>query len=259
VDRAQWRQVLDRDPWFASLRPELAGLILSRAVERRYRTNEIVYSANDAPSGMFGLLSGGVRLSQYTPAGKHIVFSTFSPGDWFGVISEFDGLPRPHNAVTVEPSVLLHLPSAAFREIVSRDWRNCFDLARSVVVLFRGTLELLSELRSLPYPARVAQTLLAMSDHEVAVGSADADPRVTHEDLAAMVGVTRQTISRLLTEWERAGLVQRRYGRIRLLDYPGLGRISSMEVYRTAADAPLRPTAARRRPAGAPGEAPAGR
>ena len=230
MDRPQWAEVLSRDPWFASLDPGLARLMLSLGVERKYRGNEIVYSANDAPSGMYGVLSGGVRLSQYTPSGKHLLFSTFSPGAWFGVISEFDGLPRPHNAITVEPTRLLHLSSAAFREIVSRDWRYCFDLARCVVVLFRSALDLLSELRSMPYPARVAQTLLAISDHEVAVGGAGADPRVTQEDLAAMVGVTRQTISRLLTDWESRGLVERGYGRIRLLDHPGLARITALEV-----------------------------
>lgn len=237
MDRTNWLRALGRDPWFASLDPGLVELMLSLAVERKYRANEIVYSVNDVSSGMYGVLSGGVRLSQYTPSGKHILFSTFSPGAWFGVISEFDGLPRPHNAVTVEPTRLLHLSSAAFREIVSRDWRYCFDMARCVVVLFRGALDLLSELRSLPYPARVAQTLLAISDHEVAVGGADADPRVTQDDLAAMVGVTRQTISRLLTEWESRGLVARGYGRIRLLDHPGLARISAMEVYRGSARA----------------------
>ena len=232
MEHKDWHAVLNRDPWFAGLDPELAELMMMMSVERKYRANEIVYSANDAAGGMYGLLSGGVRLSQYTPSGKHIVFSTFSPGAWFGVISEIDGLPRPHNAVTVEPTRLLHLSSAAFREIVSRDWRHCFAMARCVVVLFRGALELLSELRSLPYPARVAQTLLAMSDHGVVTGAADPDPRVTQEDLAAMVGVTRQTISRLLTDWESAGLVARGYGRIRILDHPGLARISAMEVYR---------------------------
>lgn len=231
MDRTDWMRALERDPWFASLGPDLVELMLSLAVERKFRANEIVYSANDAPSGIYGVLSGGVRLSQYTASGKHILFSTFSPGAWFGVISEFDGLPRPHNAVTVKPTRLLHLSSAAFREIVSRDWRYCFDLARCVVVLFRGALDLLSELRSLPYPARVAQTLLAISDHEVAAGGADADPRVTQDDLAAMVGVTRQTVSRLLHDWEDAGLVARGYGRVRILDHLGLGRISAMEVY----------------------------
>jgi CRP-like cAMP-binding protein len=225
LDRTQWAERLARDPWFASLRPDMVELMLSLALERRYRANELVYSANDASAGIFGLLSGGVRLSQYTPTGKHILYATFSPGTWFGIISEFDGLPRPHNAIAVEPSRLLQIPSAAFREIVSRDWRFCFDMARSVVVLFRNTLDLLAEMRTLPYPARVAQALLAMSDQELAVRGGDAEPRVTQDDLAAIVGVTRQTISRLLTDWERDGVVERRYGRVRLIDTARLARI----------------------------------
>ena len=227
MDRTRWLGVLNRDPWFTSLRPELVDLMLSLALERRYAAHEIVYSANDASTGLFAVLSGGVRLSQNTESGKHILFSTFSPGTWFGVISEFDGLPRPHTAIAVEPTRLLQIPSAAFREIVSRDWRHCFDMARSVTVLFRGALEGLSALRALPYPARVAQTLLAMSDHEAAVGGDEAGPRVTQDDLAAMVGVTRQTISRLLAEWEAAGVVERRYGRIRLLDQARLGALAA--------------------------------
>lgn len=234
MDRARWLETLNRDPWFASLRPELVDLILSLAIERRYAANEIVYSANDPSTGLFCVLSGGVRLSQNTESGKHILFSTFSPGTWFGVISEFDGLPRPHTAIAVEPTRLLQISSHAFREIVSSDWRNCFDLARSVVALFRGALERLSALRAQPYPARVAQTLLAMSDHETAVGGDAAGPRVTQDDLAAMVGVTRQTINRLLAEWESAGLVRRQYGGVLLRDPERLARISEMESYPSA-------------------------
>lgn len=225
MDRSGWRSVLERDPWFASVAPGLAELILTLGVERRLRANEIVYSANDPPSGMYGVLSGGVRLSQYTPAGKHILYSAFSPGTWFGVISEFDGLPRPHNAITVAPTRLLHLSSAAVREIAARDWRYCFDLGRCVVVLFRHTLDLLSELRALSCPARVAQTLLAISDHEIAVGGVGGAPRVTQDELAAMVDVTRQTISRLLADWESQGLVKRGYGKVHLLDPVRLARI----------------------------------
>ena len=231
MERARWLETLNRDPWFASLRPELVELILSLAIERRYAAHEIVYSANDPSTGLFCVLSGGVRLSQNTESGKHILFSTFSPGTWFGVISEFDGLPRPHTAIAVEPTRLLQISSHAFREIVSSDWRNCFDLARSVVALFRGALERLSALRAQPYPARVAQTLLAMSDHETAVGGDAAGPRVTQDDLAAMVGVTRQTINRLLAEWESAGLVHRLYGGVLLRDPERLARISEMETY----------------------------
>lgn len=229
MDRARRLETLNRDPWFASLRPELVELILSLAVERRYAAHEIVYSANDPSTGIFCVLRGGVRLSQNTESGKHILFSTFSPGTWFGVISEFDGLPRPHTAIAVEPTLLLQIPSAAFREIAARDWRNCFDLARSVVVLFRVTLERLSALRVQPYPARVAQALLAMSDHEAGSGGDEVAPRVTQDDLAAMVGVTRQTINRLLTGWEDEGLVRRLYGRVQLVDPARLARISAME------------------------------
>lgn len=229
MDRARWLETLNRDPWFGSLRPELVDLILSLAIERRYAAHEIVYSANDASTGIFCVLSGGVRLSQNTESGKHILFSTFSPGTWFGVISEFDGLPRPHTAIAVEPTRLLQISSHAFREIVSSDWRNCFDLARSVVVLFRGALDRLSALRAQPYPARVAQALLAMSDHEAGAGGDEVAPRVTQDDLAAIVGVTRQTINRLLTAWEDEGLVRRLYGRVRLIDPVRLARISAME------------------------------
>lgn len=229
MECARWLETLNRDPWFASLRPELVDLILSLAIERRYAAHEIVYSANDPSTGLFCVLRGGVRLSQNTESGKHILFSTFSPGTWFGVISEFDGLPRPHTAIAVEPTRLLQISSTAFREIVSRDWRNCFDMARSVTVLFRGALERLSALRAQPYPARVAQALLAMSDHEAGVGGDEAAPRVTQDDLAAMVGVTRQTISGLLTAWEAEGLVRRLYGRVQLTDPARLARISAME------------------------------
>ena len=218
---------LCRDAWFASLRPEMAELMVSMAIERRYGQGQVVYSMNDVSSGMYCVLSGCVRLSQFTPGGKHVLFGAFHTGVWFGLISEFDGQPRPHTAIAVEPTVLLHLPSAAVFDIMSRDWRNAFDLGRCVVALYRRTLAILSNLRMQAYPSRVAQMLLAMSDNALVAAEADGSPKVTQEDLAAVVGVTRQTIHRLLTDWESRGLVARGYGRIRLLDPASLTEIAN--------------------------------
>ncbi len=209
---------LNRDPWFASLRPEMADLLVDLAIERTYGAGQIVYTMDDVSTGMFCVITGGVRLSQLTPGGKHLLFGAMHSGMWFGVISEFDGLPRPYTAIAVEPSVLLRLPSAVIADIMSRHWRNAFDFGRCVVVLYRRTLALLSNHRTLDYAARTAQTLLAMSDYAIAEHKDGNEPRVTQEDLAAMVGVTRQTIYRLLAEWEAQGLIERGYGRVRLLD-----------------------------------------
>lgn len=227
MNRAAMITTLRKDAWFASLRPEMTELMISMSLERRYSPGQVVYSTNDAPSGMFGVVSGCIRLSQFTPGGKHVLFGAFHAGVWFGLISEFDGLPRPHTAIAVEPTVLLHLPSRAVREIMSSDWRNAFDLGRCVVALYRRTLDILSNLRSLEYPARVAQTLLAMSDHALVVREPEAAPRVTQDDLASLVGVTRQTIHRLLSDWESRGWVARGYGRVRLLDSAALTAIAT--------------------------------
>ena len=229
MDRSALLETLERDAWFASLPADLVDLLLQLSVERHYQPNQLVYALNDPPSGTFGLLSGGIRMSHFTESGRHIVFATFSPGTWFGILSDFDGLPRPHNAVTVGPTRLLHLPSAGFRTLVDEHPHHVFHLARCLAVLTRASVDLLAETRTFPYPSRVAQVLLGMYDHAAAVRAADTDPRVTHEELAATVGVTRQTISRLLTDWEADGLIERRYGRIGLLDFPRLARIAAIE------------------------------
>src|SRR3990167_6870105 len=85
TERSLWIAKLSRDPWFASLRPEMVEQMLSLAVERRYRPGQAVYSINAPPSGMFGVLSGNVRLSEYTREGKLILAGAFSSGVWFGV------------------------------------------------------------------------------------------------------------------------------------------------------------------------------
>jgi len=227
AQRSEWIAKLSRDTWFASLRPEMVDQMLALAVERRYRPGQIVYAINAPSSGIFAVLSGNVRMSEYTVDGKLILSGAFSAGVWFGVISEFDGQPRPHTATAVQHTRLLHLSSPAVRELMAQDWRNCFDLGRCVVALYRRTLHSLSTLRAFDYPARVAQALLAMSDHEIVICSGDADPRVTQDDLAAAVGVTRQTIHKLLTDWEARGIIERGYGRIRLLNHRTLSRIAA--------------------------------
>lgn len=225
----EWMAMLSQDPWFASLRPEMVELLLSAATERRHAARTIVYGMNEAPDGIYAVLCGRVRLSEYTVDGRHILSGAFGRGVWFGVVSEFDGLPRPHTATAAEPTRLLHVPSAAVRDIMSRDWRNCYDMGRCVAGLYRRTLRVLSNHRKLDYPTRVAQTLLAMSDHEIVMRSAGMERRVTQEDLAASAGVTRQSINRLLNEWEERGLIERGYRHVKLVNPEGLAAIAADE------------------------------
>ena len=217
---------MSANPWFASLAPEVRALMVQHAELVRLRRGEMLFRQGDAPSVFYGLVSGTLKLSSLREDGKEAILAVIEAGIWFGEISLIDGQPRTHDATAVGSVELLLLPRAMFDTLMERA-----DFARAVAALLARRVRLLygvvedATLRSTR--ARVARRLLLLARGDATM-LPQLRPRVpvSQEELAMMLGITRQTLSKELRLLADDGVVAIGYGYIEVTSVERLRRLT---------------------------------
>jgi len=222
---AEHLAVLHRDNWFRSLSPGLQKEILRRSVIRHYAAGALIYAAGDDPGGAFAVIAGEVRLLHYSPGGKYSFYVIFQPGEWFGALSEMDGQPRFSDATATLDSALLHLGHDAFQTLFHHNDEAREAFTALLCQSLRTTLTMLTEGQASAPRTHIAQILVSVYSRAKLSGP-ESVPKLTHEALAAMAGVSRQTVSKILRQFQNDGLVQLKYGRVVPVNIRALSEIS---------------------------------
>ncbi|TWB42731.1 Crp/Fnr family transcriptional regulator [Nitrospirillum pindoramense] len=224
MDKRAAAQVLEGRGWLAEQPADLRAEILARGRLRAYADGQAVYRGGDAPDGLYALVTGRMRLATVQEDGREVVILHAGPGHWFGEVSMVDGLPRGQTAVAKGDSLVLHLPGEAFARIVEADPRRWANFAGILSRHLRQATHYLGEVLALPTPQRTARLLALLCRLEEGAGSGPVQLPLSQEDLAGMLGLSRQTANRALGRLEGAGLVRRGYGGIEVRDMAALDR-----------------------------------
>ena len=214
IDRA----LLDTDRWFGSLTPGRRDALIAEARVRTVPAGGLIYGIGDAPNGLWAVIEGQVRLKGYPAAGAEFLALILRPGTWFGEVSTLDGGPRPHDAAAFGAARVLHVPMAAFRRAAERLPMLYHDVGRLVCQHQRIALDFIAETLSLPPAARLARLLTGRGHEDGGL------LHVRQEEIAVMLGMSRQTVNRHLRSLERQGVIALGYGRIAVRDRPALWR-----------------------------------
>ena len=204
------------NPWFAELPPRNQRALLAAAERITLRTGEMLYRQGDLPGGFFGVVKGSFKVSTLREDGKEGILSVVEAGNWLGEISIFDRLPRPHDVTALESAEVLLVGRGEFDRLMASP-----VFARAMSVLLANRVRLLyslvedAMLRSISI--LVARRLMALAHGDV-TQARDWRPvvPVSQEQLAMMMGVTRQTLSKELKALERDGVLVVGYGRIEI-------------------------------------------
>ena len=207
------RALLAAGRWFGALPAERQNLLLERGRDHSVSGGARIYSLGDPPDGLRAVLAGEVRLVNYPADGVEAVGLLAGPGGWFGEVSTLDGGPRTHDAIAFGPVRMLHVAQAAIDSVASVQPLLYHDLALILCAHMRSAQTFIAQSLAQPISARLARALTAAARS----GEGDA-VRMRQEDLAAMIGVSRQTINKELKQLEVLGLITRSYGRIRVRD-----------------------------------------
>lgn len=206
-------RILREAVWLARLSSPIREQLWQGGRVRRMAPEQAVYRQGDEPDGLYGVISGRVRLTRHTEEGASRILLVASAGDWFGEVSTLEGVPRPQDARCECETVLLQLPSARIEQLALREpalWRAIGVLASRRQRMATAFIEALSMKER---ERRVLMLLTAMKDR-LDGGLVT----LSQDDIAATVGVSRQTVNKTLRALSRRGLVELGYRRIRLTD-----------------------------------------
>ena len=208
--------------------PELSAI--TEALRwRRYKRGEAIYRQEDPPGSLYIVAKGLLKVCLETPTGRQFTTNWIRPGNFFGLISVLDDQARLADAISIEASELLLWPREAFLVFLESHPDKCRYVLELTANRWRSTMSRLYDLAFLDVPGRIAKTLLTLADQRESPGEeAIALTNITHSELAAFIGTSRESTSRWIRTFEAAGLVRVQKGTIEIVDEAGLrSRINS--------------------------------
>jgi CRP/FNR family transcriptional regulator, nitrogen oxide reductase regulator len=197
-------------PLFAGLTAADLAEVLREARSSRFARSSAVFEQGADATSFFLLLHGHVRASKTTPSGEQIVVRYVAPGEIFGVAPAI-GLPHyPATATAVDDSVVLVWPATAWPRLVARFPQLATNTLQTVGSRLQESHTRVVEISTQQVEQRVAHALLRLAkqsgrklDHGIEI-----DFPISRQDIAQMTGTTLHTVSRILSGWEQAGLVE---------------------------------------------------
>jgi CRP-like cAMP-binding protein len=204
------RSNIESGSWFSKLSQPLRNAILSRAIVRRLQDGQLLATRGSPAEDWSAVAKGAVRISSVSLSGKQITLTYVEPGTWFGDIALFDGLPRTHDANAHGETTLLVVRKPDFRELLAQHTELYEALLRLNCRRLRMMYSIFEDLNTKPLAARLAKQILLLArsygiaqGEEIRIGL-----QLAQEDLAQLLGASRQRVNQELKGFEREGAVR---------------------------------------------------
>lgn len=214
------RSNIESGTWFSKLSLPLRQAILERAFVRRLPDGAPMASRGTPAEEWIGVAKGAVRVSSVSLSGKEITLTYVEPGTWFGDIALFDGLPRTHDANAHGETTLLVVRKQDFKWLLEHHVELYDALLRLNCRRLRLMFDVIEDLATKPLASRLARQILLLArsygvaqGEEIRIGLA-----LAQEDLAQLLGASRQRVNQELKGFERLGAVRVEPTRLVVLD-----------------------------------------
>jgi CRP/FNR family cyclic AMP-dependent transcriptional regulator len=206
-------------PNYASPAPEQLSVATITLLEtygrvKVYPKNTVLISAGTPSPACFVVLSGRVRVYVSAPNGKELTLSLPGLGEPFGDLGLLEAAPYMGTAVTLTPTTLLVVPRASFDVCVAAHPDLALEFLRLAVQRINHLTSLAQRLAFADVQSRVTALLSALAQDQK--GSRGDERRLTHQEIADMIGTTRETVCRTMKELARSGSLARENGRLRM-------------------------------------------
>jgi CRP/FNR family transcriptional regulator, cyclic AMP receptor protein len=195
---------------FNGLGPEEMSRIAARAHSLRRARGEFIYMPGDRADCVYVLKQGRVKLSVLAESGKEIAIDIIQPGEIFGEFALLDESPRSNMAQALDDTLMWVFGKRDFTHLLSTQAKLAMSYIRLVGDRRRRMEKKLSDITSKDVSARVCELLheLAVSDSEAGPPALDFLVPLTHQDVASLIGASRQTTTSVLNDLERRGVIE---------------------------------------------------
>jgi CRP/FNR family cyclic AMP-dependent transcriptional regulator len=212
VKKDEGRIMIENVSLFVGLQKEVIAAIEGIATKRIFPKGTIVISEGDQSDSLYIVIKGKANAIRDNEEGKQIVLNVFRPLDYFGEMSFFDKECRSATVITKEQSEFLIIPRKDFWDIMHAHPDIALNLVRLLVEKMRKATRQIEELAFMDVYGRVARFLTeTVNDQGVIVD------KITHQEIANMVGSSRETVTRIMNELIDRGYIIKKDRQIRLL------------------------------------------
>lgn len=184
--------------------------ILAAAASRRYPSGTVVFEQGQAAEHFYVLLHGRLRVTQVTPEGQQVIVRMVNPGDLFGIAKALRRADYPGTATAASDSVALSWPMEYWDGLLERHPSLAINAMQTMGNRLQEAHTRMRELSTEEVERRVAHAVLRLANQSGKKEDAGIriDFPVSKQDIAEMTGTTLHTVSRILTAWEAANLVE---------------------------------------------------
>jgi CRP/FNR family transcriptional regulator, cyclic AMP receptor protein len=220
-------EALDRNTLFAGLPPELSADLFGHGRKIKLAPGKTLFLVDDPGDGCYRVDGGLLKASVVSATGGERILGIFGPGMICGELSMIDGAPRSASVTAIRESQVVFVSRAEFDAFARARPEICHCL---MVLLARRLRDIDSSVLAtsfLTLKGRTARTLLNLADafgESVGFGRIMIRQKVSQSDLAAMAGIARENVSRIINDWTRRSLVSRIAGYYCVEDRAGLER-----------------------------------
>lgn len=224
------RQILSQNAWFASLPTSLADKLLEKGKLRVLQDQQLLHQKNDPPDGFYCVVTGRIRISNFTVEGKELVLTWVQSGHWFGEISLIDGQPRTHDAHAEDTTTIFIIANSVFEQlfISHPDWSK--HIMRLLCQRVRATFSLIDETGCLSLKGQLCKRLSLMQQglEEQQKQSLAVELTISQDTLAQLINSSRQTVNKILQCLQTDKVIRLHYGKIVILNAVALEELSQI-------------------------------
>jgi CRP-like cAMP-binding protein len=195
-----------------------------RVVERRFGPKDIIFTPGDPDDQLYFLLSGTVRLYKIYGDYKEATTALLKDGGVFGKLSLVEGRWQDVFAEAVTESRVAGIQKASLERVIKSDPEFALRLFSSLSERLRQSDEVIESLLHREVSTRLATLLMNLSDRFGEEDGTLIGVRLTHQDLANMIASTREAVSKVMSEFQREGVIETRSRRIAVLDREALSK-----------------------------------
>jgi CRP/FNR family transcriptional regulator, cyclic AMP receptor protein len=204
------------------------GLVAKLAM-RRVAKDCVFFRKGDAGNVMFAIATGMVRISTASEGGREVVLGILREGDLFGEISLLDGKARAADAVAMTDCSVFVLQRQDFLDHLAANPEFAFGVMQRLARRLRSTDAQVEDAIFLSLPGRIAKNLLHLARDYGSTTSAGVriQLKLSQQELANLVGVTRESVNRILVGWMADGMLGREGRYFVIFDMPKLERLAA--------------------------------
>ena len=219
---------LSQQPLFQGLDPSQLREILMRAQPYRRSHGTFFFHEGDPALRLYVLVAGRVRILQVTPEGQQILLRIITPGEMFGGVALLGDADYPASAEVAEDSQALTWDGKTLARLMERYPRMALNALHLMAGRLRELQDRYRELATERVERRVARALLRLARQmgQKTEEGVLIDFPLSREDLAEMTGTTLYTVSRILSGWEKQGLIKAGRQRVLIRSLHGLVAIA---------------------------------